>query len=128
MSAPMNTLFFPGTWLADTVIALVLFVYLSILYKANPAYTVIENLAVGAIAGNRLVGAVQQLQTTVIPPLLAGNEWYWIPVIFGLFFFSVFGRGRWRSLFRIMLVLAITRDLSYQMVNNFAWARGIFTF
>jgi len=112
---------YPGTLIVDLVVALVLFSYLSILYKENPAYTIVENIAISTMVALMFVASVGTLQRSVIPPLLGGDATYMIPVLFGLLYFAVFGKGLWRTLFRVIIVLGVGRDLAFSLARNFPW-------
>jgi len=116
---------YAGTLLVDVCVALMLFIYLSILYKGNPAFTVVENIAVGAITAVKIVGAVGSMRTQLFPPLLLGQAIYMVPVFFGLLYFSVFGRGIWRTVFRSVLILSIARDLAFNFRSRLAWVRMV---
>jgi len=118
---PIVNQLYPGTLIVDLGIALVLFSHLSILYKRNPAYTIMENLAVGTTVAVTIVGAFTMLRTQLAPPLSGGQLIYLVPVLYGLLYFSVFGKGIWRTIFRILLMIGIGRDLSFTLSGNFAW-------
>jgi hypothetical protein len=85
--------------------ALILFLGMSVLYKKSIPYDIMEGLLLGTSTSMYLVIAANELWTSPISPLLAGDVQFLLPILFGLCFFFLMVP---RLIFWYRLVLAIT--------------------
>jgi len=92
---------------------LIMITALSLVYKRNMGFVVLENMMVGAICGITVAEQLKSISQSVQPKLAAGNYMVIIPIIFGLSFVSTYFR-RTRFILRLAVIiqLAITLGLS----------------
>jgi hypothetical protein len=102
---------------------LILFLGMSVLYKKSLPYDIMEGLLLGTSTSMYLVIAANELWTSPISPLLAGDVSFILPILFGICFFFLM-IPRLIFWYRLVLAITLTSILAIAFTNYITAAWG----
>jgi len=98
-----------GTWVG----AILTFCVLSLLYKENPAFRLVEHIIVGLGAGYFVVWGMKNVDDIALTAIQKRGEYaYFVPVLLGvLFYFRISKKYSWMSRWSIAVIVGTATGL-----------------
>lgn len=96
--------------------ALIMMVF-SFLYRDNIIFRVAEGAFVGASVARIIVVNLDTLRRTVWTPALKGNYFWFIPVVIGLLYVTMFSKGSYRWMYRIPISFVLGSGLGLALAG-----------